>query len=1089
MLYEDIKNVIVLKRDGREETFNAHKIEQAITKAFEATNTDLPLLAKEAMLYELYSYIDENQIGVEDIQDIVEKVLIKFNYAEQAKAYILYRDHRTKLRNSNAYINKLFKELVSTSSDDMDLMRENANIDGNSPMGIMLRMGSEANKQFSKQYMMKPEWAYLHDIGAIHLHDLDFYNITFNCCQIPAGKLLAHGFNTGHGFIRPPQSIHTAASLLCIIIQSNQNDMYGGQSVPLFEYDLAPYVVKSFKKHLKELIEYEGLDESYKDKALELCDAYYEKQGTLIDEAVLSDIERTLFDYDLENNRLSLSYKLLSTALNRTKEETAQAMEAIIHNLNSMHSRAGAQVPFSGLNYGTGTTAEQRLIISEILNATEAGLGNHETPIFPVQVFKLKDGVNTKEGDPNYDLFLKACKVSAKRLFPNFALLDSSFNLPYYQKGKPETEAAYMGCANGSAVICVLAPNGEERVMNLKDFTSLPDATEYKVWDSMNDRYVKINRVIINPPTSNWSRVVFTGGRYMEVTNDHYLPVCYADTTIRMRVDELESGFAVKKSTWKPDPRNLTIMHTHLAWLMGMVIRDGSFTGSNITVCVGMDEKELADYVVECATALGYKAKIFERHRGEKGNYYEVRLYKCKTLVNQLTRLFRGTKKIERNIPDCIYNCNEAMRFLAGMIDADGYAVPNITSSRIELGCVNESLSLETFLLAQSLGLDPKIYHHKRTGRKDQYVVVMKVTDELIDAMKCNKKKAKLSGKGNITSSHLYEQVNSKPYHLDKTQPSYCLETETDTFDINGMCSHNCRTRVVSNVNGDEIIPGRGNLSFTTTNLPFLALEAKGDIDTFFSKLDKLCAIVFEQLLSRYELISQKHVYNLPFLMGQGVWIDSDKLKPNDTIGSVLKHGSMSLGFCGLAECLKVLIGKHHGESDEAQRLGLSIVEHMRQLCDEQALQHHLNFSLFATPAESTAGTFLRKARDKFGVIKGVTDREYVTNSFHVPVYYEITAAEKIKKEGPYHKLCNAGHISYVEVNGDISKNVEAFKNIILYMKDNDMGYGSINHPVDRCPVCGYVGIINSTCPKCGRHDCEAVPVSKLKDLGVCCNG
>lgn len=711
-------SIIVVKRDGRLVPFDETKITLAISKALKCSPKDLAVLINE-----ITSQITQTKISVEEIQDLVEKALINHNYADTAKAYILYRNERTKRREAHSDLNKTISSLVSSEASDLDLKRENANIDGNAPMGIMLQFGSEVSKKFALENLIEPEQARAHQEGLIHIHDLNLYSVCFNCCQIPAGKLLKQGFSTGHGYIREPNSIQTAAALMCIIIQSNQNSMFGGQAIPLFEYDLAPYVMKSYFKNLKELAQYEGI--SLDISSLE---AYSQDNNTIIDYNPFSS---------------PIEHKIYQEARKLTEKQTYQAMEALIHNLNTMQSRAGAQTPFSSINYGTGTTPEQRLVIKSVLEATDAGMGSGETPIFPVQVFKVLDGTNTKEGDPNYDLFQLACKVSAKRLFPNFTFINAPYNYQFYKEGHPETEVAVMGC--------------------------------------------------------------------------------------RTRV------------------------------------------------------------------------------------------------------------------------------------------LPNI-----------------------------------------------------------------------------YDPEHQTPV-------------------------------------------GRGNIAFTTINLPKIALLSDKSLDIFFNKLDMTLKLCFNNLYDRFKYLSKKHAYNYPFLFSEGVWLDSEKLQPEDTIEEVLKQGTLAIGFCGLAECLVALIGKHHGESEKAQQLGLKIVGRIKSFCDQASKDTGLTWGAFASPAESAAGRFARINRKEFGLIEGVTDKDYITNGNHVPVYYPISAAKKIEIEAPYHALCSAGDICYVECEGDISKNPKAFESIILYMKDKGICYGSINHPVDRCPVCGYVGIINDTCPKCGRHEYEAVSVEKLKSLGYKC--
>lgn len=748
----------IVKRDGRKVSFNEDKISNAIRKALISAHPDDKSTSQyeedlvEKLTRRVVSDIEKQNFeepSVENTQDIIEKVLIQEGMASEAKNFILYRQNRTNVRNYNTDLTKIYRDLTSKSTADMDLKRENANIDANAPMGLMLRFGSEGSKDYVRRYVLRPEHSIAHSRGDIHIHDLDFYMLTINCCQIGLKDLFKRGFSTGHGFLREPQSIQSAAALCCIAIQSNQNDMHGGQSIPLFEYDLAPYVAISYSKHLcKVICICLRNDEADVSEIKEYCKELYDKYDTCLSDEVQALIKAKVLEvlkkYDTDELDVTKNVDyIMSEAIKLTERETYQAMEALIHNLNSMQSRAGAQVPFSSINYGTGTQPEHRMIMKNVLLATDAGLGGGETPIFPVQIFKVKDGINTKKGDPNYDLFELACKVSAKRLFPNFSFLDAPYNAQYYKPGHPETEVALMGCR---------------------------------------------------------TRVV--------------------------------------------------------------------------------------------------------------SNYY------------------------------------------------------------------------------------------------------------------------------------------------DKTK---------------------------------EIIPGRGNLSFTTINLPRLAIEAHGSISKFFESLDKMIYMVFDQLMDRFEIIAKKQVLNYPFLMGQGVWVDSDRLNPEDTIEDVIKNGTMSVGFIGLAECLVALIGKHHGESKEAYDLGYKIIKHMRDLTDKHTVDTGLNFSLFSTPAEGLSGRFVKIDKRLYGSIPGVTDREYYTNSFHVPVYYEISAADKIKTEGPFHALCNAGSISYIEMDGDLTKNVEAFKNVILYMKECGVGYGSINHPVDRCPVCNYVGIIGDVCPRCGRKDGEGVSIERLRKLGVGC--
>ena len=737
-----IKNI--QKRTGQIVPFDAEKITDAIRKAnLESIDETLSRHQLEKLTKSVIHRIEEEETpAVEFIQDAVEKVLIKNNFASTAKAYILYRAEHAKIRDAEGDLMDIYNELTFKRAKDADIKRENANIDADTAMGTMLKYGSEGSKYFIDHHILPKDIAAAHIDGDIHIHDKDFYMLTETCCQIDLLKLFKDGFSTGHGYLREPNDIRSYAALGCIAIQANQNEMHGGQAIPNFDYSMAPGVRKTFRKlYFKELANFFAITLGMKQDDAKLL-AKEIRRALLPLGITMGDADvykAALVDF-LPAHQKSQGFEEISpklaarahdyaygAALDATDNATFQAMEALIHNLNTMNSRAGAQVPFSSINYGTDTSPEGRMVMKNLLLATQEGLGNGETPIFPVQIFKVKEGVNYNAGEPNYDLFRLAMETSAKRLFPNFSFLDAPFNLQYYKPGDYNTEVAYMGC----------------------------------------------------------------------------------------------------------------------------------------------------------------------------------------------------------------------------------------------------------------------------------------------------------------------------------------------------------RTRVMGNVHDPEreVTCGRGNLSFTSINLPRLALLAKGDLDVFYSELDSLTELVIRQLLHRFKIQCAKKGRNYPFLMGQRVWIDSEKIGPDDEIAEVLKHGTLSMGFIGLAECLQALIGKHHGESEEAQALGLAIVGHMRRRMDEEAKRTGLNFTLLATPAEGLSGRFVRLDRKKFGEIEGVTDRDYYTNSFHVPVYCPIEAAKKIRLEAPYHALTNAGHISYIEMDGDPSKNLQAFEAIVRYMHDAGIGYGSVNHPVDRDPVCGYNGIIDNICPRCGRKE------------------
>lgn len=590
-------------------------------------------------------------------------------------------------------------EILNTTTfvpaNESDMKRSNANVNADDPMGAMLTYGSETARLWYKDKVIPDYLTEAMDQGWIYCHDLDFFALTTTCCQIDLGKLFEHGFHTGHGHVRKPQSIRTAAALACIAIQSNQNSQFGGQSVPAFDHYLAPYVKLTYRKYFDELMS-------------------------------------TMRTLGVSSSDLS---RIPEIAWNKTVEETNQAMEALVTNLNTMNSRAGAQVPFSSLNYGTDMSKWGRQVTRSLLKATWEGLGHGETPIFPVQIFKLKEGVNYNPEDPNYDLFQLAMQVSAKRLFPNFSFLDAPYNRKFLKMDEsgeydPDTEVAYMGC----------------------------------------------------------------------------------------------------------------------------------------------------------------------------------------------------------------------------------------------------------------------------------------------------------------------------------------------------------RTRVMSNVNGPETTGGRGNISFTTINLVKAAIEARGDIDEFYRLVNEQCDLAYDLLMFRWSLQKARHVYNYPFMMGNNVYMNSETLAIDDEVEDALKNGTLSIGFIGLAEAMVALFGKHHGESEDVWEVAYDTISMMREFCDDKTEQDGLNFSLLATPAEGLSGKFTRIDQAKYGIIEGVTDREYYTNSFHIPVYYDVGIAEKIEKEGPFHELCNAGHITYIELDGDATRNIQAFESVIRCMHDNGIGYGAINHPVDRCPICGFQGVIYDECPQCHRKEFEAVP-------------
>ena len=803
--------------------------------------------------------------------------------------------------------------------------------------------------------------------------------------------------------------------------------MFGGQSINAFDYAMAEGVRKSFRRALRDEIK----------RACEFCDV-----------TATGEIDFSVCTYSEGENPAAvesltkivgsekIAAKIYRQACADVEEETHQAMEALIHNFNTLHSRAGAQVPFSSINYGMDTSPEGRLATREVLNAIDAGLGNGETPIFPISVFQLKSGVNYNVDDPNYDLFRLACKVSAKRLFPNFVSLDSPYNLQYYKPGDYNSYVATMGCADGDELV-IYRYKGEFFCEGIKRLwarmrepelqrgqSHYVEAEDLQIWDAGNAKFVDVRTVIKNPDCGNWTRVNFDNGRSILLTADHPL---YTTNRGRISVSELEIGDTVEAYYNFPSVENKNfIRDVDESHVLGLIVTDGCYDG---------DAKKFQD---------------------------------------KFTELFGGLQKNCRNIPREIFTAPKEIKlaFLAGMIDGDGHISQK---SKVQLGSTNKELAWQQAALAQALGYPAKIYlnhYDSNAPEKIRYRVEFSMSAEIAEYLS-SEKKAQVQWNGKESQTNVPEIVAVKSIEqlgaLGKE--SFDVETASDKFTLSFINSGNCRTRVMSNVNGREESGSRGNFAFTTINLPKLALEAKGDVDEFFRLYDKYITLCHDYLLFRLKTIEEKHVYNFPFLMGQGVWMDSEKLKPTDKIKDVLKHASYSIGFCGLAECLVALTGKHHGQSEESQQLGLKIVGHLRERTDDYTKREKRNWTTFGTPAESTAGQFQRSNRKIYGTIKGVTDRPYMTNSSHVPVYFPICAGDKIRIEAPYHAICNAGHIAYIEMDGDPTKNLSAFEALVRAMHDANMGYFSINHPVDRDPVCGYTGIIANECPHCHRKE------------------
>ncbi len=695
----------VVKRDGRIVGFNEQKIMAAVRKAMLHTDKgeDERLVQQIA---DRIGFVGKPQMTVEDIQNQVEMELMKSSRKDVARAYISYRNQRSVAR--KAKTRDVFLEIINVKNND--ITRENANMNADTPAGMMMKFSSETTKPFVDDYLLSEESREAVRQNRLHIHDKDYYPTkSLTCCQHPLDHILERGFSAGHGSSRAAKRIETASVLACISLETAQNEMHGGQAIPAFDFYLAPYVRASFVEEVKALEELSG-----------------ENYAHIYNKEINDYLKRPL-------DGLEGEARIVQHAVNKTVARVHQAMEAFIHNMNTIHSRGGNQVVFSSINYGTDTSAEGRCVIRELLNSTYDGVGNGETAIFPIQIWKKKRGVNYLPSDPNYDLYCLACKVTARRFFPNFLNLDATFN---------------------------------------------------------------------------------------------------------------------QSEVWKAD--------------------------------------------------------------------------------------------------------------------------------------------------------DPKRYMHE-------------------------------------------------------------------------VATMGCRTRVFENKYGMKTSVGRGNLSFSTINIVRLAIECMdiadkdARINSFFAKLDNMLDVAARQLNERYDFQKTAMAKQFPLLM-RSLWTGAENLSPDDTIEKVINQGTLSIGFIGLAECLKALLGVHHGESDEAQQLGLRIVDYMRCRCNEFSEKYHHNFSLLATPAEGLSGKFTKVDRKKFGVLEGITDRDYYTNSNHVPVYYKCSARHKAEVEAPYHEMTRAGHIFYVEMDGDATHNPQAIMNVVDMMDHYNMGYGSVNHNRNRCLDCGFENAEANleVCPQCG---------------------
>lgn len=1054
-------------------------------------NSELYTVNKECTAKFLEALIESNNCFVDNTSKIVKIHSKCKSVLKDIQLLLLLRGITSRLT-----VNDNYELVFNTDFSDKNALLDNTKIESI----------EEVTDYTGLVYDMQTETHHF-DANGIVVH---------NCDHIPLDTLFKGGFNTGHGFLREPGNIRTAGALAAIAIQSNQNDMYGGQAIPLFDYYLAPYVAITYVKRLADACKKKFDLEPVDFRALRKMLLKYHKEHKLVMSEEHKEVLKTMIEKFFNTREIEYTEKGLNKsfeyAYEDTYDETYQSMEAFIHNMNTLHSRAGSQVPFSSVNFGTDTSVEGRMVTETFLLSAERGLGYGELPIFPISIFKMKAGVNYNPEDPNYDLFELACRVSAATLYPNFVNLDAPYNAELYVPGHPETEMATMGCVESSEILTYKI--GDEifvetfsdaynRVKALKKevqhslksvYLDCSDGTTVEVWDSYSDKFVKVNKFIRNSDVNNWKVIKLSDGYSITATDDHPLPIVNKGRTF---VKDIKSGDRIKvsniKYTDKFNDELNTVYFGNEAWLLGVILADSSYS-DQINISLGLDEYDIVEAIEDIVNKLGYTVRITEQHRGTKGDYVDIAITGIssnKDARAELASLFGGYIKNDRRITSMLLTTKREYRvkLLAGLIDADGHITVSKgrrgdeRSARFSIGSTNKALAMTELALIRSLGYNAKLYRNKYSSKhkKIRYLVEFGIEDELVKELKCAKKieKATTVGRCQYAFVDTVEVVSITDgcEENENASFSYDLETESDRLDISFIQSHNCRTRVGKNVYDPDksVIPGRGNLSFTSINLPRLGIKAQGNIDTFYKLLDDMMELVHEQLLERFEVQCKRHMINHPFLLGQGNWLGSDRLGPLDDIRAVLKHGTLAVGFIGLAETLVALTGKHHGESEKSQKLGLEIVQHMRDFTDAWSEEEKMNYGVIGTPAEGLSGRFLRIDREKYGIINGVTDKEYYTNSNHIPVNFEISAFKKIQLEAPYHALLNGGHIAYIEMDGDPTHNLQAFKNIVRFMHDNNIGYASVNHPVDSDSVCGYRGIIGDTCPRCGRREGEAM--------------
>lgn len=1021
----------IIKRNGELQDFNIDKIIAAAEKAFKSVSESMP----EEVLNDLKQINpgDEN-LQVEEIQDMIENILFKHGCQAAYKNFTGYRSNHALLR--EARDKAIFKSIINTEKNDVT--RDNGNMNSDTPAGMMMKFASETSKQFVDKCLISKDILKEIDNNYLYIHDKDYYpSRSLTCLQHPLDRILSKGFMAGHGEARPAKRIETAAILAAISMETIQNEMHGGQAIPAFDFYMAPYVRMTYEEEVEKLAKIINKGgESFWDDI----------KNAKIDDYIAKDINSS------HTKHSKIRYKQI--AINNTVGRVHQAMESFIHNMNSIHSRGGNQVVFSSINYGTDTSAEGRCIIRELLLSTERGVGHNATAIFPIQIWKLKKGVSRYPGDKNYDLYKLSQRVSARRFFPNYLNLDSTFNSDaLWKKTDPhryEHEVATMGAIAGKEHLYIKIGEDEPIDISIKDFFEYCKTGELKNYRPCQIFYNKqpLPALIGDKTIQSKSGIKVQSGVYAITYIPEDITYIGSSKNLSRRIDEHKSNI---KLSGKIDA--------------GINPADRDLNNYKFEVLEYCDDYKSAEKTyIETTANVNFK--------GSSSRYYKVVNTKFNNhLISRPN--FRQDLKYKQELIDLeernikVLDRNNQWTKIKHIFKNDKHNSPFM----MHIYYIEHD---KEFCL--SCTEDHPLYTGDGFTRADQ----LSVGDTIYRADGMGLKISRIS------------------WHWC-TMDSYDIGTATGSFVGSDIIMHNCRTRVYENRFGDKTSIGRGNLSFTTINLPKIAMEIAIE-DGFLKKTDtgyeinntttesdnnrrchKFIKILKEkidlagrQLDERYQFQRKALAKQFPLLMS-GMWNGSEKLNSNDEVEDIINQGTLGVGFIGLAEALIALTGKHHGESDESQQMGLHIIQFMKQCVDTLSTRYNHNYSVLATPAEGLSGRFTKEDQKTFGVIKGITDKDYYTNSNHVPVYYKCAPSHKAEIECPYHKLTLGGHIFYVEADADITKNPDVIGEIVEIACNNNAGYISINHTQGRCNYCNYESndpalVEGGKCPNCGHE-------------------